>query len=81
MLALRSERLRIGGTVQTNQVEGVVTGCVYAGDALAVMVRLADGSMLRVKRSLADGLDSARLEPGSPVRVGWQPDACILLPE
>nr|WP_294527913.1 ABC transporter ATP-binding protein [uncultured Rhodopila sp.] len=81
LLALRSERLRIGGTVQTNQVEGVVTGCVYAGDALAVMVRLADGSMLRVKRSLADGLDSARLEPGSPVRVGWQPDACILLPE
>nr|WP_294501377.1 ABC transporter ATP-binding protein [uncultured Rhodopila sp.] len=81
LLALRSERLRIGGAAQPNQVEGVVTGCVYAGDALAVTVRLADGLVLRVKRSLADGLDSARLEPGSPVRVGWQPDACILLPE
>nr|WP_294552102.1 ABC transporter ATP-binding protein [uncultured Rhodopila sp.] len=81
LLALRSERLRIGSTFRINQIEGVVIGCIYAGDALSVTVRLADGSVLRVKRPLADGLDSARLEPGSPVRVGWQPDACILLPE
>ena len=81
LLALRAERLRIGGASQTNRVEGVVIGCVYAGDALTVTVRLADGSVLRVKRALADGLDSGRLEPGSPVRVGWQPGACILLPE
>jgi ABC-type Fe3+/spermidine/putrescine transport system ATPase subunit len=81
LLALRSERLRIGAASRVNQIEGVVTGCIYAGDALAVTVRLADGSVLRVKRSLSDGLESARLEPGSPVRVGWQPDACILLPE
>jgi hypothetical protein len=80
-LALRAERLCIGGAFHTNQVDGAVTGCVYAGDALAVTVRLADGSVLRVKRSLTDGLASARLEPGSPVRIGWQPDACILLPE
>jgi putrescine transport system ATP-binding protein len=81
LLALRSERLRIGGAPEVNQVDAVVTGCIYAGDALAITVRLADGSVLRARRSLADGLDSARLEPGSPVRVGWRPDACILLPE
>jgi ABC-type Fe3+/spermidine/putrescine transport system ATPase subunit len=81
LLALRAERLRIGDTSGLNQLDGVVTGFSYAGDALAVTVRLADGSMLRVKRLLADGLESARLEAGSSVRVGWQPDACILLPE
>jgi len=81
LLALRAERLRIAGAAQTNELDGVVAGCIYAGDALVVTVRLADGSILRVKRPLADGVDSALLESGSPVRVGWQPDACILLPE
>jgi ABC-type Fe3+/spermidine/putrescine transport system ATPase subunit len=80
LLALRAERLRIDGTQTVNQIDAVVTESFYAGDALAVSVRLADGSVLRVKRSLADGLGSALIEPGTKVRVGWQPDACILLP-
>jgi ABC-type Fe3+/spermidine/putrescine transport system ATPase subunit len=81
LLALRSERLRIGGEGQINQLDGVVMESAYAGDALAVSVRLADGSVLRVKRSLADGLGAALIEPGSAVRVGWQPEACMLLPQ
>ena len=81
LLALRAERLRIGGDGLVNQVDGVVTESAYAGDALAVSVRLADGSVLRVKRSLADGLGAALVEPGVAVRVGWQPEACMLLPE
>ena len=59
----------------------MVTDSAYAGDALAVSVRLANGSVLRVKRSLAEGLGAALIEPGTAVRVGWQPDACMLLPE
>jgi hypothetical protein len=59
----------------------VVADSAYAGDALSVSVRLANGSLLRVKRSLADGLGAASVEPGSAVRVGWQPEACMLLPE
>lgn len=81
LLAVRPERMIIGGALHTNQIDGAVIACSYAGDALSVSVRLADGAVLKIKRSLADGLDAARLEPGSPVRVGWQPDACILLPE
>jgi putrescine transport system ATP-binding protein len=81
LLALRAERLRIGGEPLPNEVYGVVTESAYAGDALAVLVRLVDGSVLRVKRSLADGLGAALIEPGTVVRVGWQPDACMLLPE
>ncbi len=80
LLALRAERLRIGGEQMVNQVEGVVTETAYAGDVLAVLVRLADGSLLRVRQSLGDGLAAAMVAPGTAVRVGWQPDACMLLP-
>jgi putrescine transport system ATP-binding protein len=81
LLALRAERLRIGGERLVNEVSGVVIESAYAGDALVICVRLGDGSLLRVRRSLADGLGPALLEPGAPVRVGWQPEACMLLPE
>ena len=80
LLALRAERLRIGGD-QPNAVEGVVTESAYAGDALSVSVQLADGSVLRIKRPLSDGLAAAMVPPGTPVRVGWQPDSCMLFPE
>jgi putrescine transport system ATP-binding protein len=81
LLALRAERLAIGCVGLINQVDGVVTDSTYTGDALAVSVRLADGSVLRVKRSLTDGLGAAAIEPGTTVRVGWEPEACMLLPE
>jgi ABC-type Fe3+/spermidine/putrescine transport system ATPase subunit len=81
LLALRAERLRIGVEAMANEIDGVVTECAYAGDALSVSVRLTDGSLMRVKRPLSDGLQAAALAPGSSVRVGWQPEACMLLPE
>jgi putrescine transport system ATP-binding protein len=81
LLALRAERLRIGGEKLPNEVSGVVVETAYAGDALAISVRLADGSVLLVRRSLSDGLGPAIVEAGTPVRVGWQPEACMLLPE
>ncbi len=81
LLALRSERLRIGWAESANGVDGVVADLAYAGETLAISVRLRDGSLLRVVRGLADGLAAAEVRPGSDVRVGWQPDACILLPE
>jgi putrescine transport system ATP-binding protein len=81
LLALRAERLHINQAALVNQIDGVVTSSTYAGDTLSLSVRLPDGSVLRVKRALTDGLDAAALNPGTAVRVGWQPDACILLPE
>jgi ABC-type Fe3+/spermidine/putrescine transport system ATPase subunit len=81
LLALRAERLRIDGDPLPNAVDGIVTDSAYAGDALSVSVRLADGTVLRAKRSLADGLGAALIQPGSKVRVSWQPEACMLLPE
>ena len=81
LLGLRAERLRIGADGLVNQIDGVVTETAYAGDALTVSVRLADGSVLRVARSLSDGLGVAAVPLGTSVRVGWQPEACMLLPE
>jgi ABC-type Fe3+/spermidine/putrescine transport system ATPase subunit len=81
LLGLRAERLRIGEDGLVNQIDGVVTESTYAGDALAVSVRLANGSVLRVTRALKDGLGAAAVQPGTSVRVGWQPEACMLLPE
>ncbi|HEX4366609.1 MAG TPA: ABC transporter ATP-binding protein [Rhodopila sp.] len=80
LLALRAERLRIGGDPLPNQLDGTVTDSSYAGDALALSVRLADGTILRVKRALTDGLGAATVQPGMTVRVGWRPEACMLLP-
>jgi putrescine transport system ATP-binding protein len=81
LLGLRAERLRIGGEGLVNRIDGVVAESAYVGDALAVSVRLADGSVLRVHRPLVDGLGAAMVEPGTKVQVGWQPEACMLLPE
>ncbi len=80
LLALRPERLRInaGGT---NRLCGVLTERAYAGEALMLTVRLADGTPLRVSETLRDGLDSVVAPIGETVTVGWQPEACILLPE
>ncbi|HEY4175128.1 MAG TPA: ABC transporter ATP-binding protein [Rhodopila sp.] len=80
LLALRAERLRINGDPLPNHIDGTVTDSTYAGDTLAVSVRLADGTILRAKRPLTDGLAAASIQPGTTVRVSWQPEACMLLP-
>jgi ABC-type Fe3+/spermidine/putrescine transport system ATPase subunit len=81
LLGLRAERLRIGDASMINRINGVVTECTYAGDALAISVLLRNGLVMRVRRSLSDGLGAARVAPGTEVTIGWQPEACMLLPE
>ena len=81
LLALRAERLRLNDAELPNQLSGVVVETAYAGDALTVSVRLANTSVLRIKRPLSHGLRPAAIEPGSEVQIGWLPDACMLLPE
>jgi len=77
-LALRPERLTLGDGA--NALTGQVTDHAYAGDSLTVTVRLPDGTDLRVKRPLTQGLQTAP-EPGTTARVAWPPEACILLKE
>lgn len=80
LLALRAERLRLGGAGLENRIDGHVTETAYAGDMLLVAVQLADGSVLRVKHPLTDGLTDGVPQPGAVVSVGWSAEACILLP-
>jgi len=86
LLALRPERLRLDDPA-ANQLHGVLTERAYAGETLIHTVRLGDGTLLRVSEALRDGLqarDDARggeRQIGAAVTVGWQPDACILMPE
>jgi ABC-type Fe3+/spermidine/putrescine transport system ATPase subunit len=79
LLALRPERLRLDGDAP-NRLDGVLAERAYAGESLIHTVRLADGSLLRVSESLRNGLFAAERPIGSRVTVGWQPEACILLP-
>jgi putrescine transport system ATP-binding protein len=81
-LALRPERLRLvpPGEDGPNRLSGVVEHCAYVGAALAVVLRLPDGSTMRVTHALSDGLGEVPAA-GAPCNVGWSPEACILLTE
>ena len=79
LLALRPERLRPGDGA--NRLDGVVVDHAYAGDSLTTRLRLADGSELRMTRSLRDGLAANLTATGVAMSVSWQPGACIVLRE
>ena len=80
LLALRPERLRLDDPAE-NQLRGVLIERAYAGETLIHTVMLDDGTLLRVSEALRDGLRPGDKSIGAAVTVGWQSDACILLPE
>ncbi|MDR3536625.1 MAG: ABC transporter ATP-binding protein [Acetobacteraceae bacterium] len=80
LLALRPERLVVGDAGTPNRLSGVLAEQAYAGGTLTSTVRLADGTLIRTSQALRDGFGSVRLAIGGPVTLGWQPEACILLP-
>ena len=61
-------------------MRGVVVERAYAGETLIHTVRLDDGTLVRVSEALRDGLRAGEKPIGAAVTVGWQKDACILLP-
>jgi ABC-type Fe3+/spermidine/putrescine transport system ATPase subunit len=80
LLAIRPERVRLGRPDGPNAVPGVIIDRAYGGESLTHTVRLADGSLMRVTRSLRDGLGAAEAAIGDAVTLSWPPEACILLP-
>jgi spermidine/putrescine ABC transporter ATP-binding subunit len=81
LLALRPERLRIGGTAAPNTITGIVLERAYAGETLTHSVRLADDTVVRATQALHDGLAGVQAAIGDTVTLSWQPDACIVLRE
>jgi ABC-type Fe3+/spermidine/putrescine transport system ATPase subunit len=80
LLALRPERLSLEEPAAPNRLAGVLADQAYGGETLTQTVRLDDGSLVRVTRSLRDGLGAARLAAGTKITLSWRPDACIVLP-
>ncbi len=72
-VAIRPERIRVGDDpAAANRVTGTLAERAYAGDSLALAVRLADGTLLRVRQPLGDGIGSADRgrETAPSARVG-----------
>ncbi len=80
LLALRPERLRLDDPNAPNRLTGVLVGRSYRGEVLEQTVDIGGGTILRVARSLRDGLAAVETPPGAAVVVSWYPDASILLP-
>ena len=78
LLAVRPERIRLGEN--TNRIEGHVHEIAYAGQTVTYLVRVGDGAMLRVMQPLSTGFDPARHPVGAGVTLGFEPEACIVLP-
>jgi ABC-type Fe3+/spermidine/putrescine transport system ATPase subunit len=79
LLGLRAERICLGATGSTNTISGIIEETAYAGDCLLVSVRIGDGSIMRVRQSLADGF-AAAARVGTEVQLGWEPEACMVMP-
>ena len=79
-VAIRPERIRIGDDpAAANRVTGTLAERAYAGESLALAVRLADGTLLRVRQALGDGIGGTALTVGDPITLSWRADACIPL--
>ncbi|MGE0224019.1 MAG: ABC transporter ATP-binding protein [Acetobacteraceae bacterium] len=78
-LAVRPERLRLGGEPAPNRLSGVVVEQAYGGEAMEWTVRLGDRTEMRVTQALRDGRGAVHAEPGTPTTLSWHPDASILL--
>jgi spermidine/putrescine ABC transporter ATP-binding subunit len=76
-VAIRPERLRLAGGSE-NQVAGRVSQVAYRGEALAVVVEMPDGQMLRVSQALGEGIGQPPVI-GTPITVSWAASACVLL--
>jgi len=81
-VAIRPERIRLGDDpTAENRAGGIVAARDYAGDAVTLTVRLADGLTLRARLALADGSSHRLPDPGDSVALSWRAEACIPLPD
>ena len=61
-------------------MEGEIRDMAYAGQSVTYVIRLDDGGSMRVTRPLSDGFDPARYPIGKRITLGFEPEACIVLP-
>jgi ABC-type Fe3+/spermidine/putrescine transport system ATPase subunit len=75
-IAIRSENLHIGGLAEeySCRIAGTLVESTYRGTVLDYVIELADG-----QRIVATTTRHVAVSPGSPVTVGFAPDAIIPL--
>ena len=75
-IAIRSENLHIGGLAEEHplRIAGTLVESTYRGTVLDYVVELADG-----QRLVATTTRHVAVSPGSPVTVGFAPEAVIPL--
>jgi putrescine transport system ATP-binding protein len=78
MIALRPERLAILPDDDGAGLAGTVVETTYLGDRLRRRIRMADGSILRASAATGEGV--AGPGSGDAVRLGFAPDAAVVLP-
>ena len=78
LLALRPEKLRMlmPGEEAVNQVTGVVSQCSYLGDEWLVRLDVDGLGVVQVQVPTWRG---SAPRPGEAMRVGWDPDASVLV--
>lgn len=76
VLAIRPERLQLAGAPDTNGFEVRLSDIVYAGSALLLIGRLADGTEIRARLPGASDLGSVRV--GDPVLFTAPPEAALI---
>ncbi len=80
-IAVRPEKIALG-EVEDGMVvlDGVVEQRVYLGMTTQVTVSVGDGARLvAVEQLTYRARADDRWEPGTPVRVGWHPEHCLIL--
>jgi len=81
VIMVRPERLRLGparGTEGEGALTGTVVEATYLGERIRRLVRMADGTVLRVSTPLPEGRDGGG--PGETVGLAFPSEAACVLP-
>ncbi len=77
LVAVRPEAIRLHAADPAEKNAGHVVEALYAGSTLKYLVRLADGTFLKVRAGADAGSPSFRV--GASVRIAWDPGAPLLI--
>ncbi len=80
-LSVRPEKIAIDDLEEGMvSLEGTIVSRVYLGVSTQVTVSLGDGaSLVALEQATYRARADDRWEPGTPVRLGWHPEHCLLL--
>jgi len=79
LLAVRPERIRLGGANGANAFRGTVEFVSYLGATTEYAIRLPSGDLVAVETHNTRPDGAAPLDVGAAVEIAWDPEACQLI--